>query len=249
MNRDDELAMLDVEPTVFEEDVSASWAHASSTVTAACCPGCFVDISRNDTSGVFAPHGAICANNPVNSRDPFGLCAEGGDGWYGWWDRLEAWSRNNVNESFNATSGLWWPLQGTLLTAMELGHGLAAFPSAIGHLGEGSGTFAGDPSWETSPGLFMDISTVASVGAITAIGLPSARTPFGRTPAGRAYTQHYGTETGPVRNIPGSVIDNTINVGQSSRVAGGKTVYYEPANDVTVVVGRRGIMSARRGAP
>ena len=191
----------------------------------------------------------FCANNPVNSRDPFGLCAEGGDGWYGWWDRLEAWSRNNVNESFNATSGLWWPLQGTLLTAMELGHGLAAFPSAIGHLGEGSGTFAGDPSWETSPGLFMDISTVASVGAITAIGLPSARTPFGRTPAGRAYTQHYGTETGPVRNIPGSVIDNTINVGQSSRVAGGKTVYYEPANDVTVVVGRRGIMSARRGAP
>lgn len=33
---------------------------------------------------------------------------------------------------------------------------------------------------------------------------------YGSTPDGRPFTKHYGTETGPVRNIPGSVIDHVI---------------------------------------
>jgi hypothetical protein len=187
----------------------------------------------------------FCANNPVNFRDPLGLC-EDGDLWF---DRLAKWSRNNVDQSIPIIAN--WPIaiSGTLLTAMEMGNGLASFPSAIGHLGEGTGRFAADPTLENSAGLFMDISTVASIGAIAGSGLPSVRTPFGRTPAGRPLTQHYGTETGPMRNIPGSVVDNTINVGQKTAVSGGKAVYYDPGNDVTVVVGRRGIISAHRGPP
>ena len=34
------------------------------------------------------------------------------------------------------------------------------------------------------------------------------------TPAGRVYSAHYLNETGPVRNIPGSVVDETIDHGQ-----------------------------------
>ncbi len=74
--------------------------------------------------------------------------------------------------------------------------------------------------------------------------------PFGSTPEGRPFTQHYGTETGPVRNIPGSVVDNTINTVEGVPGANGTTVYYDPVNDMTVVTGRGGgIVSAHRGCP
>jgi len=72
---------------------------------------------------------------------------------------------------------------------------------------------------------------------------------YGATPQGRPFTKHYGTETGPIRNIPGSVIDNTINTTEGVAGRGGSTVYYDPGNDVTVVTGDRGIMSARRRPP
>ena len=73
---------------------------------------------------------------------------------------------------------------------------------------------------------------------------------FGSTPEGRRFTKHYGLETGPERNIPGSVVDQTINENPGVPGRGGTTVYYDPKNDVTVVTGRNGgIVSARRGAP
>ena len=66
----------------------------------------------------------------------------------------------------------------------------------------------------------------------------NAPTPeYGATPKGRPFTKHYGTETGPQRNIPGSVIDNTIDTTSGTTVGGGKTVYYDPVNNVTVVTG------------
>lgn len=58
-------------------------------------------------------------------------------------------------------------------------------------------------------------------------------------------------DRGPLRNIPGSVVDEAIDNGQVARVLLDRTVYYDPKNDVTVVqsdtAGR--IMSARRGRP
>jgi RHS repeat-associated protein len=72
----------------------------------------------------------------------------------------------------------------------------------------------------------------------------------GSTPEGRPFTQHYGLETGPERNIPGSVVDQTINENPGVPGRNGTTVYYDPNNDVTVVTGRNGsIVSARRGEP
>lgn len=46
-------------------------------------------------------------------------------------------------------------------------------PAAIGHLGEGSGTFSADPSWENAPGVLSDVLTVGAVLSATASALPS----------------------------------------------------------------------------
>ncbi len=64
------------------------------------------------------------------------------------------------------------------------------------------------------------------------------------------YTYHYGVETGPTRNIPGSVVDEAIDYYPGKPVSGGKTVHYDPNNNVTVVTGRDGaIVSAHKGLP
>jgi hypothetical protein len=62
---------------------------------------------------------------------------------------------------------------------------------------------------------------------------------------------HYLTETGPLRNIPGSVVDHAINFGQVARSLADRVIYYDSVNDVTVVVSKTTgrIMSARRGVP
>ena len=107
--------------------------------------------------------------NPLAYIDPLGLCAEGP-----WYDRLSAWTLDKVNvaKDFYGEHLPWWAA-GTVATGMDLVTGPAHFPSAVGHLGEGAGTFAGNPSWETAPGLCQDVATVASIGALTASALPS----------------------------------------------------------------------------
>lgn len=58
------------------------------------------------------------------------------------------------------------------------------------------------------------------------------------------------SETGPTRNIPGSVVDEAINYYQGKAVPGGKTVYYDHINNVTVVTGHGGaIVSVHKGPP
>ena len=62
-----------------------------------------------------------------------------------------------------ATSGAGILAATGLNTALDVGRGFADLPSAIGHLGEGSGNFAGAPSLKTAPGLVGDVLTAASV--------------------------------------------------------------------------------------
>ena len=77
-----------------------------------------------------------------------------------------------------------------------------------------------------------------------------AESEFGSTPEGRPFTEHYGLERGPERNIPGSVVDQTINENPGVPGRNGTTIHYDPGNDVTVVTGDNGaIVSARRGPP
>jgi RHS repeat-associated protein len=81
-------------------------------------------------------------------------------------------------------------------------------------------------------------------------GVDSVAPKYGATPQGRPFTKHYGTETGPVRNIPGSVVDNTINTTTGVPVKGDKTVHYDPGNNVTFVTGDGGsIVSVHKGPP
>jgi RHS repeat-associated protein len=73
--------------------------------------------------------------------------------------------------------------------------------------------------------------------------------PYGSTPDGIPYTRHYGTETGPQRNIPGSVVDEVIRRVQGVAGRNNTTVYYDAENNVTVVLGERGVVSVHKGAP
>jgi RHS repeat-associated protein len=71
------------------------------------------------------------------------------------------------------------------------------------------------------------------------------------TPEGRPYSAHYLNDTGPVRNIPGSVVDETITQATETTDLGDRTVYYDAKNDVTVVQSNTTgkIMSVRKGEP
>ena len=72
----------------------------------------------------------------------------------------------------------------------------------------------------------------------------------GSTPEGRPFTKHYDQDTGPKRNIPGSVVDNTIDNYPGIPAGGGKTAHYDPNNNVTVVTGNGGsIVSAHKRPP
>src|SRR6185437_2565857 len=75
------------------------------------------------------------------------------------------------------------------------------------------------------------------------------KAPYGSTPEGRPLTKHYGTVSGPKRNIPGSVVDHTINNTEGVPGRDNTTVHYDPDNNVTVVTGKRGIVTAHKGEP
>jgi RHS repeat-associated protein len=78
----------------------------------------------------------------------------------------------------------------------------------------------------------------------------TARPKYGATPKGRPFTKHYGTQTGPQRNIPGSVVDTIIDTTEGARTEGGKVIYYDAINNVTVVTGKGGsIVSVHKGPP
>lgn len=80
----------------------------------------------------------------------------------------------------------------------------------------------------------------------TANGLPRPSINYGTTPNGVPFTRHYGTETGPVRNLPGSLIDHIISNGNATSGRNNSTIYYDPVNNATVVVGSGGIMSVHK---
>ena len=105
-----------------------------------------------------------------------------------------------------------WGVAGTLNTAIDVATGIGHMPAAIGHLGEGTGTFSADPSWENAPGMLMDVSIAASVMAAGMSGLPSATRPIGA----------------PTVNTPqGVAIQSRTPEAQAAlqQVQGGSTVY------------------------
>jgi RHS repeat-associated protein len=91
-------------------------------------------------------------------------------------------------------------------------------------------------------GLLGVAGGLSSPGAATGDDAPFA------TPAGKPLSAHYLFETGPGRNIPGSVVDETIEHGIPTNL-GDRTLFYDPKNNMTVVLSNitGKIMSARKG--
>jgi RHS repeat-associated protein len=94
-------------------------------------------------------------NNSVNLTDPLGLL---------WYEDLATWAQTTADRTETWLDfHLPWQIAGVGDTAVALLAGVASTPDAISHLGEGTGAWSEDPSWETSPGLFMDISLSAGI--------------------------------------------------------------------------------------
>jgi len=164
---------------------------------------------------------AYCMGNPLAYIDPQGLAisaasmASGGR----WYDTLSnlfsseiAWSKDYINNS-----GMPWVLNGALNTGLDLIGGIASIPSAIGHLGEGTGAFSANPSWQNFSGVVSDALVVGSVLSATASALPSvtgSRAAAANAAASKiddATSAHMpvGRQGAPLQNTPYQPVRNT----------------------------------------
>jgi len=103
---------------------------------------------------------AYCGGNPIGRLDPLGY-----DGL--WYDRLSGWISEKVNVAkefyYERTH---WTVGGALGTAMDFVTGVAHLPSAIGHLGEGMGCWAGSPNDPNAQiAAWGDVQTVLGLAA------------------------------------------------------------------------------------
>jgi RHS repeat-associated protein len=159
-----------------------------------------------------------------------------------------------VDDSIYFTFMTETPIVNAVMNLAELIEGKSAEP----------GDFGKDLTWDGKVGRAANITTTVTI--ILAATIPGGKgncapgngsqvgdAPANpsTTPGGRPLSPHYefGENQGPVRNIPGSVVDHVIDNHPGVPVAGGKTVYYDPINDVTVVTGNQGIVSVHRGPP
>ncbi len=110
--------------------------------------------------------------NPISLLDPFGLAA--------WYDTWGAWVGQQIStaQSFY-NNHLPWVVAGTLNTGVSIVGNVLSSPQALGHLGEGSGTFSADPTLANSAGVFSDISIAAGTLAGGLSPIAAANTPIG----------------------------------------------------------------------
>jgi RHS repeat-associated protein len=115
---------------------------------------------------------AYANGNPVSYLDPFGLSA-----WYDSWGvSVGQWV--STAQTFYGNN-LPWGVAGALNTGISVVGGIASSPQAIGHVGEGSGTFSANPTLANSAGVFSDISIAAGTLAGGLSPIAAANTPIG----------------------------------------------------------------------
>lgn len=126
-------------------------------------------------------------NNPIKYVDPLGHEYKvSGALWYdklsGWADQVAETAKSYYFDNA-APNAIGIGAATAVTTAIDFGMGIFHYPAALGHLGEGTGTFIANPSLQTAPGMLMDVSSVSSVGAFALSGLPSLKsgisTPYG----------------------------------------------------------------------
>jgi len=101
---------------------------------------------------------AYADGNPISLIDPFGLGAQ--ENWYDSWGGWIGSAKNNFKDFMQDNTP--WGVAGAANFLADLLGGFLQTPQALGHLGEGSGNFAGDPTLENSAGVFRDVSVTAS---------------------------------------------------------------------------------------
>ncbi len=115
---------------------------------------------------------AYANGNPVSYLDPFGLAA--------WYDSWGAWVGQQISTAQTFYNNhLPWAVAGTLNTGISIVGNVLSSPQALGHLGEGSGTFSADPTLANSAGVFSDVSIVAGTLAGGLSPIAAANTPIG----------------------------------------------------------------------
>jgi len=65
---------------------------------------------------------------------------------------------------------------------MDMGLGLASYPSAFMHMGEAAGAYSVDPTLENLAGVYSDIALAAGTAATVLSFVPSANVPLGVKP-------------------------------------------------------------------
>jgi RHS repeat-associated core domain len=168
---------------------------------------------------------AYAGGDPLNAQDPLGLS---------WWNPF-SWSPTT-----RRTAGL-----AVAVVALNVVEVVATDGAATPFL-EGEDAAILGTAEEASA-----VADDAATSEVTNEAATCETAALDATPGGRPYTAHYLNDTGPVRNIPGNVVDETIDHGEVFNDLGDRTVYYDPKNDVTVVLSKTTgkIISARRGMP
>ncbi|MCC6698193.1 MAG: RHS repeat-associated core domain-containing protein, partial [Candidatus Hydrogenedentes bacterium] len=133
------------------------------------------------------------------------------------------------------------------------GAGIGLATTAVDHMT--SNYHNGDSEAQVVPG--VTVADYVANGVMGGVlgglirGLSTARQieQNGQTPAGRPLGSHYARDRAS-RNIPGSALDEAIREDPAGMdIGGGKIAHYDPKNNLTVVTGKRGIISSHKGKP
>ncbi|MDD5009683.1 MAG: hypothetical protein PHC68_14940 [Syntrophorhabdaceae bacterium] len=119
-----------------------------------------------------------------------------------WYDRLKEWAdtiRDNLKDNiYDDVTDMNDVIDATITaTLLDIGFNILDLPSAIGHLGEGTGEYLSNPSWETAPGMLYDVSLTLSVVSIGASQLNST------------YYRYISAESNLTYDINGNIVGGT----------------------------------------